>query len=62
MISSTYTKVIDNIIEVREPVVHKKNKDTPMYGAIPEKYDDVKKVMVEVLLLLAGNGLCNLLF
>ena len=26
MISSTYTKVIDNIIEVREPVVHKKTK------------------------------------
>ena len=61
MIISTETKVIDNIIEVREPVLHHNEKDTPMYGAITEERDDVKKVVVEVTCLLTGNGLCNLL-
>ena len=32
-----------------------------MYGAIPEKRDDVKKVIDQVLSLLTENGLCNLL-
>ena len=34
MISITETKVIDNIIEERKPVLHKNEKDTPMYGEI----------------------------
>ena len=49
MISSTETKVIDNIIEERETVLHQNEKDTPMYGEIIEGCDDVKKVMGESL-------------
>ena len=61
MNSSTETKDIDRIIEVREPFLHHNEKDKPMYGAIPEGCDDVKKMMGEVLSLLTGNGICNLL-
>ena len=32
-----------------------------MYGAIPEEFDDVKKVMGEMSSLLTVNGLCNLI-
>ena len=49
MISSTETKVIDNIIEERETVLHQNEKDTPMYGEIIEGCDDVKKLMGESL-------------
>ena len=61
MNSSTETKDIDRIIEVREHFLHHNEKDKPMYGAIPEGCDDVKKMMGEVLSLLTGNGLCNLI-
>ena len=47
IISITETKVIDNIIEEREPALHHNEKDTPMYGAITENCDDVKKVVGE---------------
>ena len=33
-----------------------------MYGEIPEEYDDVNKVMGELLSILAVNGLCGLIF
>ena len=46
MISSTETKVICNIIELSEPVLHHNEKDTSMYGNITEECDDVKKVML----------------
>ena len=49
MVSSTETKVIDNIIEERETVLHQNEKDTPMYGEIIEGCDDVKKLMGESL-------------
>ena len=54
--------MIDNIIEVLETLLHHNEKDTPMYGEIAEKFDDVKKVMGEVSSLLSGNGLCNILW
>ena len=62
MVGITETKVIDNIIEVLETFLHHNEKDTPMYGEIAEKFDDVKKVMGEVSSLLSGNGLCNILW
>ena len=45
MISITETKVIDNIVEWCEPVLYHNEKDTPIYGEIPEECDNVKKVM-----------------
>ena len=32
-----------------------------MYGAVTEECDDLKRVMGEVLSLLTGNGLCNII-
>ena len=61
MVGSTEMKVDDNIIEKGEHVLHHNEKDTPMYGVITEVCDDVKKVMGEVMSLLTGNGLCDLL-
>ena len=48
MIISTESEVIDNIIEVHEPVLHHNEKDLPVHGAIPKGCDDVKKEMGEV--------------
>ena len=48
MIIITETKVIDNIIEVCEPVLHHNDNNTPMYGSIAEGFYDMKKVMGEV--------------
>ena len=53
--------MIDNTIKVCESILNKKNKDTPMYGAIPEECENVKKVMGEVSSILKGNGLYDLL-
>ena len=61
MISSTETKVTDNIIAEHETVLHHNKKDKPMYGTIPEECDDAKKVMGEVLSLLTENGICNII-
>ena len=62
MISITETKVIDNIIEERKPVLHKNEKDTPMYGEIPEGCDNVKKVMEEVFPVLTRNVIFGLIY
>ena len=48
MIISTESEVIDNIIEVHEPVLHHNEKEIPVHGAIPKGCDDVKKEMGEV--------------
>ena len=61
MISIMEVKVIDNIIEVLEPVLYHNDNDTPMYGAIKEGCGGAKKVMGEMSSLLTGNGLCDLL-
>ena len=61
IISGTETKVIDNIIEEREPVLHNNDRGAHMYGSIPGGCDNLKKLMGEVLSLLTGNGICNLL-
>ena len=55
-------KVIYNILEIREPVLYHNKKDTHIYGAIPEECDDLKKVMKEMLSLLIGNGILNILY
>ena len=47
-IISRKMEVIDNIFEVIEPVLHRSEKATPMYGAIPEEFYDLKKLMGEV--------------
>ena len=47
MISIKRAKFIDRIVEVRKPVLYHNEKDTPMYGAITENCDDVKKVVGE---------------
>ena len=36
IISITETEVVDNTIELREPVLYQNENNTPMYGAIPE--------------------------
>ena len=48
IISSTEVKMIDNNIEVVEPVLYHNDKDTPMYGAVTEKCDNAKKMTGEV--------------
>ena len=39
-------KVLYKIIDVRETVLYHNEKDKPMYGAIIEDFDYVKKVMI----------------
>ena len=53
------TEVVDDIIEVREPVFNHNKKDTHIYGVIPEEY---YKVMGEVSSRLKLNGLCDILW
>ena len=62
MISSTETKVIGNIIEVRGSILYYNEKDMPMCGAITEECDDVYKVMEELLSLLKGNGIYDIIY
>ena len=61
MISTVEEKAIDNIIEVIEPLLSQNEKDKPMYGTITEECDYVKKLMGDVLSILTGNGICDLL-
>ena len=61
MIGSTEYKVIDNITEELKHVLYHNDKDTHIYIVITEECGDVNKVMGEVLSLLTGNGLCDLL-
>ena len=51
--------MIYNVIELCEPVLHNNEKNIPIHGAIPEKFNIMKIVMGRVLSLLKGNGLCN---
>ena len=53
-------KVIDNIVEVCEPVLHQNEKDTPMNVTIPEECDDMNKLMGEEASVLTINGICHL--
>ena len=40
-----HKKVIFNIIELHEHVLYYNDMDKPMYGTIPEEYEDVKRVV-----------------
>ena len=54
-------KVIYNTIEVRKNILYNNEKDTPMYGGIPEDCDNVKKLMGEFLSLFTVNGKCDII-
>ena len=54
-------KVIYNTIEVRRNILYNNEKDTPMYGGIPEDFDNVKKLMGEFLSLLTVNRQCDII-
>ena len=53
--------MVDKKMEVIKPILSHNEEDIPMYGAIPEEWNDVKKLMEEVLSILTGDGICDLL-